>query len=526
MKFLQVPASLIIAGSFTLVLFTSPAMAQTIVAGCPGSSKSLDSGSIKICFTSPADGSSLTGDVPVAVATNLANESTDIQSVAFTLNEVYLLTDYSSSYSFILPTEKWADGSYTILAVAKMRNSKTTALAQITVKFSNGNATAPVNPNHFTPSSGTSPASGQTFVVAAAGDGASGEDTSTRVIDTITSLNPNLFLYLGDVYESGSMAEFYNWYGTGSSNFSVLRAITDPTIGNHEYNNGVNGAGYFNYWDNIPNYYSFNAGGWHFISLNSNLAKLGGNPPGSAQYNWLAHDLTANAQTCTIAYYHEPLFNIGAEGPTEAMSSIWALLAQYKVAIVLNGHDHDYQRWVPLDGSGQFSPNGITEFVAGGGGHGLQNFVTTDNRVAYSNDLNPTAFGVLLLSLSQAGANFSYHSSSGSILDAGFIPCFSASSINSSMAGDSAPATPTMATLEVAPTSSTAPTAKSVVTDIPVPTATAVAMDIPASVATPGIIPTPVSAHKAPAFSGGIVLGSIAILLIVTGFIVINRRHG
>ena len=253
---------------------------------------------------------------------------------------------------------------------------------------------------------------------------------------------------------------------------------------------------------------------------------MGGNPPGSAQYNWLAHDLTANAQTCTIAYYHEPLFNIGAEGPTEAMSSIWALLAQYKVAIVLNGHDHDYQRWVPLDGSGQFSPNGITEFVAGGGGHGLQNFVTTDNRVAYSNDLNPTAFGVLLLSLSQAGANFSYHSSSGSILDAGFIPCFSASSINSSMAGDSAPATPTMATLEVAPTSSTAPTAKSVVTDIPVPTATAVAMDIPASVATPGIIPTPVSAHKAPAFSGGIVLGSIAILLIVTGFIVINRRHG
>ena len=61
---------------------------------------------------------------------------------------------------------------------------------------------------------------------------------ATKVINTITSLNPNLFLYLGDVYESGSMAEFYNWYGTASTNFGVLRAITDPTIGNHEYGNG------------------------------------------------------------------------------------------------------------------------------------------------------------------------------------------------------------------------------------------------------------------------------------------------
>jgi len=48
------------------------------------------------------------------------------------------------------------------------------------------------------------------------------------------------------------------------------------------------------------------------------------------------------------------------------MASIWALLAQYNVPIVLNGHDHDYQRWVPLDGNGQPKPNGITEFVAGG----------------------------------------------------------------------------------------------------------------------------------------------------------------
>ena len=228
---------------------------------------------------------------------------------------------------------------------------------------------------------------------------------------------------MGDVYESGSKAEFYNWYGNGSTYFSSLRAITDPTIGNHEYNSGVNGTGYFDYWNNIPNYYSFNAGGWHFISLNSNGSKVGGLTTSSPEYIWLQKDLAANSSACTIVYYHHPFFNIGTEGSLTSLSSIWALMAQYKVSVVLNGHDHDYQRWVPLNGSGSPSPSGITEFVAGGGGHGLQNFIKSDSRVAYSNDLNPTAFGVLLLQLGSSGVNFSYHSTNGSVLDQGFISC-------------------------------------------------------------------------------------------------------
>ncbi len=475
-----------------------------------------------ICFVSPDDDANLTGDIPVALSTNLPNENSDIQSIVFYLNDSYLLTDYSSVYSFTLPTEKWADGSYILVAAAQLRTSNTTIKTHITVKFSNGNVAAPLNPNHFTPTSGTIPASGQPFVVAAAGDGASGEDTSTQVIDTITSLNPNLFLYLGDVYESGSIAEFYNWYGTASSNFSVLRGITDPTIGNHEYTNGINGIGYFDYWDNIPNYYSFNAGGWHFISLNSNLAKLGGNPPGLAEYNWLAHDLAANLQTCTIVYYHQPLFNIGAEGPTQAMARFWALLANYKVPIVLNGHDHDYQRWIPLDGSGKPSPNGITEFVAGGAGHGLQKFITSDSRVAYSNDMNPTAYGVLLLQLNQTGANFSYHSSDGSILDSGFISCASPASANFTANSAPTPISTAMATLM----------------DTPVSTATMAATDTPAApgienvvaaLFTPSATPAggevPVPVRTSPAFPYGIVFGSIAIVVFLAGGILFMRRH-
>jgi len=278
-----------------------------------------------------------------------------------------------------------------------------------------------VNPGTFTPTSGTTPAAGSPFIVAAAGDGADGANNATNVSNLVASINPNLFLYLGDVYQDGTFAEYYNWYGTGSTSYSRFNSITDPTIGNHEYV-GSSAAGYFDYWNNIPDYYSFNAGGWHFISLNSNASRIGVDQT-SAQYAWLSQDLAANNSLCTIVYYHHPLFNIGPEGPTTAMSDIWSLMAQDGVSIVINGHDHDYQRWIPLDGSGNPSSTGITEFVAGGGGHGLQTITGSDSRVAFWDDTNPEAFGALELALNTSGANFEYINSSGVILDSGVIPC-------------------------------------------------------------------------------------------------------
>jgi hypothetical protein len=494
MKTLRILSILIIALALTLSNFNAPIPVRAATVGCASSSPSTGKYTVNICITGPANNANLTGNASVsATFTITKGTNPGIQRMIFNLGTGYLLTDYSSPFTFTLPTAKWADGSYTLYASALMRDGFTTAQASIAVNFNNGNATAPVNTNHFTATSGTTPASGQPFVVAASGDGASGEANSTKVISTISSLNPNLFLYLGDVYESGSMAEFYNWYGTGSANFSGLRGITDPTIGNHEYGNGIAGSGYFNYWDNIPNYYSFNAGGWHFISLNANSSKIGVTTT-SPQYLWLQQDLTANAQTCTIVYYHQPLFNIGPEGPTTAMASIWTLLAQYNVPIVLNGHDHDYQRWVPLDGNGNPSPTGITEFVAGGAGHGLQTFLTTDTRVAYSNDLNPTAFGVLLLKLSSTGANFSYHSSNGSILDSGSIPCGSSAVATATPTNTPTPtSTPTL-TPTLTPTPTVTPTATDTPTFTPTltftPTTTPTASNTPTSTPTPVDTPT------------------------------------
>jgi chitodextrinase len=410
---------------------------------CAASTPASGAYSVTVCFTTPTSGSVAIGPVTVSASVSVTGTNPGVARVAFTINGGKLLTDFLSTYSFILPSAKFQDGSYTIAAVAIMRDGYTTANpASISLTFSNGNVQPPVNPNTFTPTSGTTPASGSPFIVAAAGDGADGATAATNVSNLVTSINPNLFLYLGDVYEDGTVSEFYNWYGTGSTSYSRLNPITDPTIGNHEYV-GSSAAGYFDYWNNIPNYYSFNAGGWHFVSLNSNSSRIGVDKT-SVQYAWLSQDLAANASMCTIVYYHHPLYNVGPEGPTTAMSDIWALMAQDGVSIVLNGHDHDYQRWVPLDGSGNPSSTGITEFVAGGGGHGLQTIATSDPRVAFSDYLNPEAFGALKLSLNLSGASFSYINSSGVILDSGVIPC------NKGGADTQAPSIPAGLTANVA----------------------------------------------------------------------------
>jgi hypothetical protein len=91
--------------------------------------------------------------------------------------------------------------------------------------------------------------------------------------------------------------------------------------------------------------------------------------------------------------------------------------------MVLNGHDHDYQHWEPLDGSGNPSPSGITQFIVGTGGHGIQGFINQDNRMIKGYDSSPEAFGVLQLDLGTASATYQFINIKGSVLDSGTIPC-------------------------------------------------------------------------------------------------------
>jgi hypothetical protein len=389
-------------------------------AACVTSSPSAATYTVKVCLTPPA--ASLAGSAQIAASAEVSGETMNVQRMIFYLNGHYLITVFHAPFTFELPTTHWADGKYTLAVEALIHDGFTSQKAAQVVIIKNGLTNQPASTAQFTPATGTTPPDGAPFVVVAAGDGASGEVNETRAVNLIASARPNLFLYLGDVYEEGAPAEFDNYYGLDGAFYSRFRSITDPAIGNHEYLSSPNAAGYFSYWDNIPNYYSFDAGGWHFISLNSNDNRIGVGT-GSPQYAWLKQDLANRSNACTIVYYHHPLFNIGPEGSTAALADIWTLMAQNHVSIVLNGHDHDYQRWVAMDAKGNPSPDGITEFIAGGGGHGVQKIAHTDSRLAFSSSKNPDTIGALELSLTSTAASFRYLSINGTTLDSGSIPC-------------------------------------------------------------------------------------------------------
>lgn len=376
---------------------------------------------VTLCIEVPLNGAIVSGDVTSTATVSISGTSPGVRRVVFYLDGTYVLTDFAAPFTFSLPSSNWVDGTYTLQVEALLRDNYKTPRTGVTVTFANGVTSPPTNTAHFTPSQGQGVVPGAPIIVAAAGDGASGEVNADRVVDLVGSWDPNLFLYLGDVYEKGTPTEFANWYGEDGQRWGTFRSFTNPTIGNHEYEGGQ-APGYFGYWDNVPSYYSYDIGSWHFISLNSNDT-YEDIEPGSAQYAWLDHDLRQNASSCTIVYHHHPLFNVGPEGSKTELAGVWKLLYQHGVEIVLAGHDHDYQRWTPLNDKGSPSASGVIEFVVGGGGHGKQAAVTTDTRLVTSFHDYPDAFGALRLELNETGATFSYQNLHGAVLDAGTIPC-------------------------------------------------------------------------------------------------------
>jgi hypothetical protein len=109
------------------------------------------------------------------------------------------------------------------------------------------------------------------------------------------------------------------------------------------------------------------------------------------------------------------------------LSAIWALLFAKGVDIVLTGHDHNYQRWEPLNADGNPDPSGIVQFVVGSGGHGIREFERTDARVIVSEDSLDLGYGALYLELSDDHSAFQYVNVDRNVLDSGEIPCHEAS---------------------------------------------------------------------------------------------------
>jgi hypothetical protein len=234
-------------------------------------------------------------------------------------------------------------------------------------------------------------------VLVGAGDisdcGSAKDEQTATLLDGI----PGTVATFGDnAYSSGSAAQYRDCY---DPTWGRHKARTKPAAGNHEY--GTSGAsGYFGYFGAAAGtagqgWYSYDLGRWHMIVLNSNCGEVGCGT-NSTQVKWLRADLAAHAGDHVIAYWHHPRFSSGAHGNDASVQPFWDALYAAGADIVLNGHDHDYERFAPQDPSGRADPaHGIREFVIGTGGRELR---PRDTTVKNSQVFSET-FGVLKLTL-------------------------------------------------------------------------------------------------------------------------------
>lgn len=270
-------------------------------------------------------------------------------------------------------------------------------------------------------------------------------------------MRPEAVALLGDEqYEVGKLSDFQNSFDT---TWGPLKALEYPAPGNHEYYGytkhgddepAQNGTGYFGYFNGLEGngtprpagqaghdtasnqgWYSYDLGSWHVISLNVECSSAPfGNDCSTTdggllaqETQWLAQDLKTDRSRCTVAYWHQPTFSAttsgaGAASPTAggtegtAADAWWKLLYAAHADLILNGHEHVYARYQPMDPAGEVDvARGIRQLTIGTGGEDLDTLArNTDGSFSNPNVVTgeDDAFGVAQLRLGEGSYSWRF----------------------------------------------------------------------------------------------------------------------
>ncbi|HJP89445.1 MAG TPA: metallophosphoesterase [Candidatus Limnocylindrales bacterium] len=290
----------------------------------------------------------------------------------------------------------------------------------------------PSTPTPASTGPGASPAPTESSIpsvtLVGAGDIAScssdGDSVTAKLLEGIEG---TVFTLGDDAYESGSAREFRECYGPTWGRDSI-KSRTMPVPGNHEYNSR-NAAPYFDYFgaaagDPIKGYYAYDLGAWRIYVLNTNTGTCSAVAcdKGSAQEQWLKADLAANPHQCVLAMWHHPRYSSGRHGNNNVSAALWRDLYDAGAEIILNGHDHTYERFAPMDASGaRDDATGIVEMVIGTGGKDHYEFARVQPNSLVR---NASAWGVLELTLSPGSWSFQFVPEPGkSFSDSGSGTC-------------------------------------------------------------------------------------------------------
>jgi acid phosphatase type 7 len=280
---------------------------------------------------------------------------------------------------------------------------------------------------------------------------------------TLPSLARARVITLGDnAYPNGTRTQFANCYdnfrlsdGTRYDSsrpawWGQFKGRTMPTPGNHEYLNSTDptlrSKPYFDYFSAhndfklpaapVPSsgltkgkgYYSYDLGAWHIVALNSNCDYVSCGST-SAQAQWLRNNLANHPSRCTLAYMHHPLYATGTGGLEPRMKPLWQILYKHGAEVMLNGHDHRYERLARIDPNDNPDPNhGIRPLIAGTGGDPGSG--TSDTNEPNSQRKIFGKAGVLRMSLSDTSYSWKFvavdGTANGRVMDSGTDSCHGA----------------------------------------------------------------------------------------------------
>src|SRR5215831_2300457 len=173
----------------------------------------------------------------------------------------------------------------------------------------------------------------------------SGAEATAKLLEKI----PGTVMALGDLAYPDGTKENFDCY---NKTWGRVKDRTRPAPGNHEFHS-KGATYYFQYFgaaagNPADGYYSYELGTWHIIVLNSECAEIGGCEAGAREETWLRADLAAHPAACTLAYFHKPLFSSGGKhGNDLALRPFWQALYNADADVIINGHDHDYERFAP-----------------------------------------------------------------------------------------------------------------------------------------------------------------------------------
>ena len=181
-------------------------------------------------------------------------------------------------------------------------------------------------------------------------------DDDEQTAALIAGLEGIVFTLGDNAYDRGSSAEFRDCY---DPSWGRVKDRTEfPVAGNHDWDTR-NAAGYREYFGEraTPHgvtWYSRDVGAWHVIVLDANCTALAvGAGRDLPELRWLRQDLAASDASCTLAMWHQPRFSSGEHGNDKSVAPFLDRAPHAAGPdLILNGHDHDFERFAPQDPDG------------------------------------------------------------------------------------------------------------------------------------------------------------------------------